>query len=368
MKRIINISSLIGLILICAACGKIIVQGGGKKIHCLVATEGTKAGLITTESIKTEGFVMKAFAEDDWFDNTIAPGEPGSSTNKNAKGPYFTSYVKYASSGWDTYSSSSAGTPTDYMWLNKVPLTFWCWNGTAVFSSEPSYTLASGKLDFGYKLQGTDADDDLVLAYNSEVRAFYENGENAGKIDASHSSGSRTDQKVDIHFYHALSEVNFVICVESGDDSFDPSLVIKRIEIGNVSSSGTCTADGNLFTASGYSTAFGWTPSTTKSSFSQDFGPQTGTGSNWTDALLGSPQKAYRKTGSSFYMIPQALGTGATLKIVFSDDTYRETSFEADNWLPGKYYTYKLAAHAKSIEFTVQLIDWGDGGTYILSK
>lgn len=305
---------------------------------------------------------MQAFAEDEWHDNTLAAGTAGSIDNPNAAGKYFECYAKYAGSSWATYASASDTAPTDYMWLNEVPLTFWCWNGTAAFPAggAPAYTVGTGVLTFKYAATG-DADDDIVFACNTELRKFND----AGEIVSGESSGSRTDDKVDIRFFHALSEVNFIICT-SGDDSFDPALVIKDIAIENVYAQGLCSLDGSKCNSTQASSAFAWSSLSNSTSFTQNFGPQTGTGSTWTDKTASGKQ--YRKTGSSFFIVPQTLGSTAQIRLTFSDNTSRTSSIATQEMKPGYYYTYKLSAHSKTVDFTATLVDWGDGGTYTLTK
>lgn len=367
MKQKILLTAALFAVLLLAGCSKVSTWHGGKTIRCTVRTEMTKSGLVTDDSIKGEGFVMASYAESEWHHNLIAAGEAGSAENPNSPGEYFRSYVKFSGGSWKTYSSQSATDPTEYLWLNEVPLTFWCWNGAASFPSggEPQYTVGSGELDFSYSA-GSSAADDLVFAFNSEYRKFSGDGE----IVDGESSGSRTDDMVDIYFIHALAEVNFIICVD-GDDSFDSQLVVSDIAIENLYRDGSCTVDGSKCNASHFSEAFAWNSLSNAGACSQNFGPQTGTGSTWTDKYTGSgtaSEMHYRKTGSSFFVIPQVLGSSAQIRISFDDGTSRTSSIAAQELVPGYYYTYKLSAHAKSIDFTATLVDWTDGGTITLTK
>lgn len=342
-----RMSHILLLVLAVSACNGLETTTPGR-IGVNVDVDGTKA-LIDNASIKTEGFTSAVYAEQKWHDNTIADGEPGSLSNENLPGLYFTENASYNTTTHEWSFTS------DRMWLNEVPMTFWSWNRTASFSVVPAYTVGSGKLSFGYSVSAPEADNDLVLAYNSETRAFKDDG----SIDAANCSGTSTNSTINIHFYHAVSEVNFMICTDTAEGSFDPSLVIKNIGLTNVVSEGTC-----VFTGSTHS--FLWTPGLAAADYSRNFGPQTGTGSTWTDRTIDS--KSYRKTGGSFFVIPQTLGTDAKIVITLSDDSTREASVAGQLLEPGKYYTYKLEAHAKSIDFTAKLIDWGDGGTYTLTK
>lgn len=313
-----------------------------------VDVDGTRA-LIDNASIKTEGFTTAAYAEQKWHDNTIQAGEPGSTTNENLPGLYFTETVSYNTT--DNVWSLSG----DREWLNEIPLTFWSWNRNAVFASGPSYVLASGELTFSYAATDLTANTDLVLAYNSEVRSYKDDG----SIDASNCSGTRTDNKINVHFYHALSEINFVVCTDDTEGSFDPSLVIKSIGFTDLVKSGDC-----VFTGATHD--FTWSLGSTLEDYSRNFGAQTGYSSEWTSVTINS--LPYRKTGGSLFVIPQTTGSTTTLILTLEDDTTREVTVSGKEWLPGKYYTYKLEAHAKSIDFTAKLIDWGDGGTYTLTK
>lgn len=357
MNKYFGIPAIAAAVICLSSCQKLGFFIHSDRIGVNVVCNGTKS-LITTASIKTEGFIMAAYAEDEWHDNEKADAEDGSILHPNSAGPYFTKPVTFNDEKW-----TIDGEPK---WINDVPLTFWCWNRNAAFPEGgiPSYTAGSDPavLSFGYVLNAPSASDDLVFAYNSETRKFNDNGD----IVTSESSGSRTDDKVDVHFFHALSEVNFVICVDSADDSFDPSLVIKSIALKNVANQGSCVLTGSKCTSDTCTEAFSWDcSSASPANYSQQFGPQTGTGSTWVDKTYSG--KSYRKTGSSFFMIPQTLAGGnAEIQIVLQDDTTREATI-TDTWRPGEYYTYKLSAHASVIGFTVTLVDWGEGGTQTFS-
>ncbi len=319
------------------------------RIGVRVAVDGTRA-LIDNESIKTDGFVSAAYAEQSWHDNLIADGEVGSASNEYVAGLYFTESVNYDS------SASKWSFASEQKWLNGIPLTFWSWNSSASDNiSNKDYSVGSGVFFFDYAIGDTSAADDFVMAYNGEKRTF----KGDGAIDESNCSGTRTDGQIDVHFYHGLSEINFMVCTDESEGSFDPSLVIKSLGFSNLVSAASC-----VFTGSTHD--FDWTLGSDVAAFTRNFGAQTGTGSSWTDKTVDS--KTYRKTGSSFYFIPQTCGSDTKLILTLADDTTREVSVSGMEWLPGKYYTYKLEAHAKSIDFTAKLIDWGEGGTYTLTK
>lgn len=385
---------------------------GSKSIVCNVMGVETKGATISTEgneqhgtiseSIAKDGFVLNAFAESEYYDNTVAEGAEGSITNKYPAGLYFKKGVSKTSDGW-----AIAGTPD---WINGVVMTFWSWNTAAdaddvISLPNPAYTIGSGNLVFDYTLPASTAETtcqdatnqkDILIAYNSEKRIF---DKDSGEITS--GTGTYTESAKDainIHFYHALSEVLFAVSPDDG--KYDTNIKIKSICIKNVYASGTCTVTGSYLpwtSPSDPSQGFVWTygSDTQIHNFVQNYdGDFSGFDSVNPQEFLPKPNSETQESQSSwhrgtysdnstspattrsiyscnekFFMIPQTLPTTAVLAVTFTDgvnDTTQEASIydtvnSADNtWKAGYYYKYKINYQATGgvITFSVSLVDW----------
>lgn len=300
----------------------------------------TEDGADGSINIQEDGFKMAAYAESNWWDNTKPEGEPGSRSNPNTPGSYFTADVTY-SGEW-----AISGSPK---WLNNVFTTFWCWDMDTDSRISPSYTAGLnplGNLSFSYSLPDPDSSEpyddavnqkDMVLSYNSEYRSFLEDG----SLDTGHSSGSRTDDKINIRFYHALCAIQFFT------GNIPDGYRISRISLKNVAGSANFSvAPGTfdnakkrwplIFTCSGYGAT---------ATYSQDCSIND---SAIADRSSSSTRNLPGDT-KTFFMIPCTFGAGtdAALEVTItngSKDIVNTFSLENSSWDAGKYYTYKISA------------------------
>lgn len=366
----LRLLSLMAALLLCA-CGKFTPEPQSKVIGIIVDCNATKGTPVTTDNITS--FNIVGYADDEWHDNTIPDGQSGSITNPNAAGKYFDATAVSGSNatGWSLAN--------ERYWLNAVPMTFWSYKlPTTGTVGTPSYVSSSTAktMSFTYTLPtpstttakaDATAQQDMIMALNTgEKRVFYDDGVNYGQIKTGDCTGTRTDSKIDIHFYHALSQVNFI--VRTDDDSFDPSHVIKSISLVNVWSGGDCVFKG---TETNPEDKFVWTNRTSSSTlkyplntYTEDYGSYADSeNTRWTDREIGTDE--YRMTVQSFFMIPQTLGTTAAVRLTLSDDTDHDVSISGDVWKAGYYYTYKLNSSpaGEPLLFSLTLVDWGIGGT-----
>lgn len=273
----------------------------------------TKGAATTTGSIFSNGgFVLDAYAESAWYDNTIADGNAGSKSNPNAAGPYFTTTVEVSNK------------ELDKMWLNEVPISFW--GSKDVTLSRTSSTTSTFDLTIGNTVS---SQKDPVISFNKEMRSF----DSSGEISDHSSTGGTTDEKINIRFFHPLSAVQFMKGELSG------SYRISNITLQSIDSHTNCTVtsdpektpsenDPNLtFSHS----------SDTPVSFSQDYSAG--------DVSLERIGSTFNESDpKTFFMIPQNLSS-ASVKITFTDSNENETSSSfslSGNWEDGKYYVYKI--------------------------
>lgn len=275
-----------------------------------IETKGTE---VTTETL--DSFKMKAFAENDWKDETGAGREAGE---------YFSTTGVYKTNGkWQMATRRN--------WLNIVPVTFWSWNEV-----EPSVSFMDGsdKASFSYTIPDNVIEQkDLLFAYNRESRTF-----DSGKVTAMTSSNkdyNRTDEEMDINFCHALSAIKFDI---SGvvDQNVD------RIEIGGVASSGDCRV-----TVEEGNPAFAWSGYGEAKSYSQNYNP---TDFKENGQMVDGSNK-------EFLMIPQTLTDAATLTITFDGIASKPKCIKGNDvtWQPGKFYTYKITKSAYEYDYKFSL-------------
>lgn len=298
----------------------------------------TKGTVVTTDNIKTSGFNMLAYAGGEWYDNTIANGNPGAPDNKNSAGLYFKASCLY-SSGWGltkTAGPARTGTSGELYWLNDVPLTFWSYN-----LKEPTIGTSTNTASFTYTVNSTvTSQEDLVFAYSEENRKFHDSGDDYGKQDASgfSSTSGASGQNVNIWFYHALSAVQFI------QDESLTDYRISEIAVQNVYGTTNCdiTATDAVPAASSPNISFAHSPSV-PTSFTQGY--------DSGDSSLEVPGSGSFKTGDAktFFMVPQELPDNASLKVTFtntstgkSETTSPVFSLDGDKWLPGKFYVYKI--------------------------
>ena len=297
----------------------------------------TKGKVVTTDNIKTDGFKMMAYAEDEWYDNTIATGEQGSYTNKNGAGLYFVADCENGASGWNlskTEGPARKGPDGELYWINNVPLTFWSYN-----LKKPTRT-STYSANFDYTVQESTASgqEDLVFAFSKESRKYYDDGTNYGTLESQTSTSGASGQNVNVWFFHALSAVQFV-------QDNNPDYSVSKIEIQNVNSKTSCVMTGsdNTPSSSTPNITFAHTPSE-EASFSQEY-----TSSDASLQVPSDPDNAFKTDDAkTFFMIPQTLPSDAKLKVTFvsnkpsSDETTSPTFPINGEWKAGMYYMYKV--------------------------
>ena len=279
------------------------------------ATKGTE---VTTSNLNA--FRMKAYAEHDWHDNAT-------NTDHQA-GEYFGVSTEVTVSR----SSSEWTLSPEQNWLNDVPISFWSWNEVepAVYPSR-GYDMAF----FSYSVaNAVTSQKDLVFAYNGEKTTF--NG--TGSITAHTSTNrdyARTDDQLDIHFYHALSAIKF-------DISGVEEATLGKITLKGIYPEGDC----DITVSDDGVPEFEWTVKGKPKSYSQTFDASD----------FGSDGKQVAGGSKEFLMIPQTLRNDAAIEITLTKssdptDVIKESmsiaklnSADPDNveWKAGKYYTYRL--------------------------
>lgn len=281
----------------------------------------TRGSAVTTESLTA--FKMTAYANGQWYDNTIPAWQQGSKERPNQAGLYFEgANVTKDGDEW-------VMDPVQY-WLNGVnndlSLRFWSWCGSA----EPETSVASlfGTAGFsGYTVaENVQSQEDLIYAYNAETRKF----DSEGNIQ------DGKDNTVSIHFYHALSEISFDVSGVSED------LYVSNIALNNVYGKGDCSmkeTDG----ADGIRLYFTWSNLSTPTTYSQAF----------TESDFNSEGLMVTGTTKKMYLIPQELTDDVTISVTFSPKGGGEAGSPITKsismnvstrvkWKPGKYYLYRL--------------------------
>lgn len=309
----------------------------------------TKGCEVTAENILA--FHMKAYAGDEWYDSE-------GSSSPNPAGVYFSDVSVTRSD-----NASSWTTASEKYWLNDVPLTFWSWNEV-----EPVVDFSEGAdcaTLTGYTMPSTVTDQkDLLFAYNVEKRTINDEG----KITSATGTASTTEKNdVNVHFYHALAEVNINV---SGVAS---EMYVSNVTFNNVYSKGDC----DITIDTDGKPVFGWASEDlqTPASFSQDF---SATG----DFVASGTDKGRMVDGSSkrLFVIPQSLAGEGTRSAVSMSVTFTpagggsgqvitrsidQNGGTAVEWKAGKYYTYKLSK--TSLDFPTSSGDliadpWNQGG------
>lgn len=296
------------------------------------ATKGTE---ITSENLSS--FKMTAFAEDKWYDPTVPEGQPGSITDKYDAGEFFQKIAVTKKN--ETWSMSA----TKY-WIQDVPITFWSWYSSNTYFGGPlfNFDYYEGYEDLYAYYDGYFVSDgnyhDLVFAYNREKRTV--NG--SGKISGSESSNpdyTRTDNEMDIHFYHALSAIRFDVSGLTG-------AVLKKASLKNIISRANLyipvPSDGKL--------QFTWTST----------GSYLTTYNQMFDASdFQSDGSMVSGSSKDLFLIPQKMRDNAELEITLVKESdpadivkitasiAKLNASDTDNvrWEAGKYYTYKLTSN-----------------------
>lgn len=349
------------------SCSKQEGRRYGRAINPVPHVSRTKAAEITSDNISS--FRMYAVA--------------GASSKAATEGSRYVNgaIVKKESASWTTYDASGS-TPEEYMWINDSPLHFWFYAPIDVEGwNELDITAMSNydsrdKVSFSFwSTDDTEIQRDLVFAYNGERRVFDDEGVNivsgsSTNPDYGTERSDVADNTVDVHFYHALSRVNFAISTDDG--TFNTEIGIRGIEIVNIADTGECE-----FTGSEGADGFLWTPGTADAtclmpvsnlSFTGDapYGGWTERGGGYIRKEDGNHYNLFT-TSDYFFLIPQNLAGGkAKIRITFIKDglnIVKSTDIN-DEFEAGKYYIYKICAKVlnNSIYFNCirSVEDWVD--------
>lgn len=296
------------------SCEKVGFGGRGKTIIPNVVSGGslkspyTKGCVITDDSLKT--FKIAAYAESEWHDNTVETGDPGSLSQPHPAGEYFGSTdVSRNGDKWEM--------ATTYDWINDIKLSFWSWNASIAPDVDPDDEGRYNKARFSLTVaEQAKYEPDLLFAYNGEKRSFDEDGGIFASV------GTRDDNYVNIHFYHALSAIRFDISEAVGSHTVD------RIELSGIYTGGTCNID-----ASSGTPLFEWDGNATGTVFE-----------NYTTADFQADGKYLAGTAKEFMMIPQNLTASSEITVYFDGSSTGITRPLGTSvpWVAGKYYGYKI--------------------------
>lgn len=376
----------------------------------VTATGATRSVEMTTAGLETsEGFVLDVYANDTWYDlfdtHDANFGLPDMS-NEHPKGIYIKSEgkvnVKYSSGhisdasgyghdGDETdfwYLVDGSGNVEPYNWITgghdgdkDFYLRFWARypkdadvdaaaEGVRKITVEPDPDGTTETFTYALPthVEGLDATNqkDILFAYNAVHKEHTDPvGDPSWIFPVIDPSDPDPTDNVNLTFNHPLSMINF--CVSPDDKSFDVKLMVKRITIVNVPSSGTCVFNGEGGIAAG--TMFDWEPSSGKGTYSQDYNAMFDVApAGWTGTEYDVANHYHVYTCSNaFMLIPHKTSDySAKLKITFVDtdlgtDIDREVSLN-DTWKPGYYYTYKIEATkiGRTVSSSVYLVDWND--------
>lgn len=290
---------------------------------------GTKGTEITTFKINQSG---KQFTMEGWGKVSAHKGAPEVVTH-HIDGLTTT----YSGSAWNWDGGA------DPKWINENDLYLWSIYPVGAISPTINYdgeTPANIASFTGYTANGTD----LLLAYNDEARQFEKDAKGNHSYDG---NGILTDNiigdpTVNIHFYHALAEVRFVL--ETTMDGADVhSITLCHVGAdGNIvtagegiATTGDCVATGSG-TGTG-SVSFAWSNQGTKKPLHYEF--------TNTQSVAGG----YASTGDGVnFMIPQTVQSN-DIKIIVQFSKYggskyytKVIDFPGVTWNAGYYYTYKL--------------------------
>ncbi len=274
---------------------------------------------------------------------------------------------------------------TEYNWVGESNIYFWSYapaslgSNFSITSESPSGSETT--LAFDYEVKGTPASqEDLILAYNCEKRNFDDSKTTITGGTSSETGTDVNDAYVNVHFYHALSEISFAVSTDDG--TFDTDLVIESITLKNVSGAGSC-----VFTGPSKDSGFAWTPSTDDADYADftitgldthnfTYLASSSTGDdNWAKGSYGAGKTLFT-TKNLLFMIPQDHSSTSTEgleeahiivtfhRISNNNDESVRVDLE-DKWEPGKYYKYKIGALTVGtkilLDYSLSVNDWVDG-------
>lgn len=349
-------------------------------ISVIPHTHETKSSVTTTLGLENKGrFVLEAYVDDIYCDFENDPeGENPFPAGK---------YINRVATGNVIYGSGTWSIAPVAYWVQNVNTTFWCWAPATmttipddISTSQTTFTVNdyaspynSDLLTFIYARPGVatfpllnpngtlnakseqfrDADiqDDIILAYAKQ-----------------HFSKPKGNDKVNLVFYHPLSQIRFAVSPDDG--KFDSSLRIVQIAIKNIKQGGVCTFHG---AESNETDKFTWDLNASPvTSYCQTYNAGFNTAPDgWAAGTYhdGVATRTLYTTKNVFFVTPQTLTSEAKLDILFEDrGTYIEVEKdlrdllkpEDNTWKPGLYYTYKINATVlgRTIKVGVSLLDW----------
>lgn len=369
------------------ACSKDARISVGRSISVRVDTESTRSAVITTKTLEEAGeFVMDAWLDADYYTDS---NDPSGTTvdiphHVNSGG---TANVNYISDEWQLKNGEC--------WVADLNTRFWCHapasvNGTLSIDDpyNPHRTGEAKTVDHG-------ADDDAETTVGKIVKQDFSytmpaGGQTDGSgnhIDADNSDDiifayarqryNGTNDYVNLHFYHAMSEIIF--CVSTDDGTFDKTLELTSIKLENIYTKGNCSFNGPETHVSGTDPEdyFTWTGISTPGVYTQTYNasfypdvPEEEDGwveGKYNKGTAGSPDwKKLYSTTNNFFFIPQdnrATGKGAVvMTATFNDNgtSVQRTVTLTDLWKPGYYYKYKIKATTigRYITLSVSLVEW----------
>lgn len=324
----------------------------------------TRGAAITTNAHNP--ITGKTFYIEGWLGQDIVDPVKGKDAETADKNDYH--FIKKNSV---TYDGSKWNFSAENFWRNGIPTTFWSyvpptvgtlqikWPGSETYGGSPFTTYASTDkpsdaaqkvLSFNYTLPSPDGSDndayalqDFLVAYNNETRSLEDGEITGGK-----------SEYFDIHFYHPLSAVKFMVGDISGDDDPDDNeyVNITKVELVGVKTTGSFTATGSntMDCVIACNSTFG------SATYSQAATrAQIGTDNNGLFTAAGSDYL--------FFMIPQDV-SDVTVRLTMTRNK-KNITYESDGttihsvvygepiiftreaslsgvWEPGKYYTYTI--------------------------
>ena len=288
-----------------------------------VSEGATKSGPVTTtESIKSIGFVMDAYATENYIDHT-------SNTPQKYAGRYFTESVNY-SGNW--------AMEHEQYWINDVPLRFWCWDRNAEDSglSMKLYDYSESTRGFLYAMPSDpNKRRDIVMCYASKT---WDEG---------------SGDEIDLTFYHPLTSLQFEFSVPSG-------VTLTKVAAIGLKTEGAFDMHGD---AGSIDSRFIWDAELVDSRPVQR-----------VEESLGPSA-----TGINFYVVPQKIVEGVTgleltlqpdgkdayaVRVIFSN-SWTGSSTDHKEWKASYYYKYRLSVNNAptdpiGFDISVTLDDWGN--------
>jgi len=356
MKKFCDKYSLLAVamaaLMLLASCSKLSTSLRSNTIRVSVETSDTKGTVTTSANLPVAGaFVMNAYVDGD-----VKDSDTGATIQSAGE------YIVSSNVGNVQLNAGEWKIANDPKWVYDVNTRFWCWHPIEVATrSINTIGTEDESISFTYTTPAvngtTDADNqkDLLFAYTKQ------------KYDGS-------NDVVNIKFYHALSQIRFCVSPgDNGDGTYDKNLIIKNITISGLKNYGACTFSGDGI-GSG---SFTWSGQTGDVSYGQDYNASFagGTPESWTSGSFTSSGHSYNLCTCSnvFFLVPQELDkNNAEITVTFEADgktlspvtrkLVAASASQTDEWLPGKYYTYKLNATIveRSVALTVTLEDWSE--------